>query len=164
MTATRRRVAPFVLVMVLAACGSTVSPSSSARTSHPGPSLTPVPGGASATPAASRPGTTRTDFGRIWDALPAGFPKLPAATTVEPDGPASGAFAVNGDASTLATSMRRALTVAGWTADTGSPLEDGTVVLEATGAAKGCKAEVRFTPRSGTVVATVLVAAACPFE
>ena len=38
------------------------------------------------------------------------------------------------------------LTEAGWTVDVGSPLEDGSVVLEAQGPPDGCRAEVRFTP------------------
>ena len=52
----------------------------------------------------------------------------------------------------------------GWTVDAGSPLEDGTVVLEATGAPAGCKAEIRFTPVSGSLIMEVLFGASCPFS
>ena len=37
-------------------------------------------------------------------------------------------------------------------------------VLEATGSAMGCKAEVRFTPWSGSILMLVLVGASCPFR
>ena len=160
------------LVLVAGGCGpaSTASsphPSASA-TVAPAPSLTPVPGGP-ASPvvgATLRPPTT-TDvagFGTIFDGLPPSFPKLlgqePATTT---GGATSGTFAANLDAPTAIRLMASLLEGQGWTVDAGSPLEDGTVVLEAAGRAPGCKAEVRFTPAGGTVIMSVLYGASCPF-
>jgi len=73
-------------------------------------------------------------------------------------------FVVKGNAAVLAIALRTALTRADWTVDVGSPLEDGTVVLDATHAPAGCKAEVRLRPESGTVSMSVLYGAACPFS
>ena len=136
----------------------------SARLSPSPAEPTAVPGAPSPTPAPTLPSTTNTEFGKIWDALPKDFPKLPGQTPTELSTPASGTFVVNGKAKTLAATFRKLLTDAGWTADVGSPLEDGSVVLEAQGPPAGCKTEVRFTPLSGTVVVTVLYGASCPFS
>lgn len=170
-TALRRRVAfPFfaLLVVALAGCGSTVAPSTraaaSARESAPEPSLTAVPGGKS-TPAVTPPTTTETEFGRIWDDVPASFPRLSTSTVGDRPTPASAQFVeIVGTPASATASIRRALTAQGWSVDVGSPLEDGTVVLEATGQPDGCKAEIRFTPLGGSVIMTVLYGAACPFR
>src|SRR4051812_21872987 len=176
-TVPRRRVASLLrsvaaigLTCALAACSSTVSPSPSARpsaSSRPSaaaPSLTPVPGGRSPTPAPSLPTTSQTEFGRIWDAVPKTFPKLTGQSESEIGTAASGQFVVNGEVPGLVQEMRTDLTELGWTVDVGSPLEDGSVVIEARGTATGCTAEVRFEPHSGTVALTVLYGASCPFS
>lgn len=159
---------PFVLscaLILVVACGSTTSPSPSASAGPTdGPSITPVPGAPSRPPASNLPSTTNTEFGRIWDELPTSFPKLPAQAPTDLGSATSGTFVVNGNASALATRMRGLLEQQGWAVDVGSPLEDGSIVLEAAGTAEGCKSEVRFTPASGTVVVAVLLAAACPFN
>ena len=176
MIALRRRAADsplpilatgLVLLAILAsACGPATSPSPTARTSGPDP--TPVPG-SSATPALQPsvvlPTTTGTDFGTIWDALPPSWPQLPGQQPAETGaGPTSGSFAVNMPPADAARLLAAALTRLGWTVDAGSPLEDGTVVLDAFGAREGCAAEVRITPLSGTVVMSVLYGAECPFS
>ncbi len=174
MTALRRWAAvpilpivAIVLAVSAIACGSTAP--ASARPSAPArstaPVLTPVPGQASPTPAATLPTTTDTEFGTIWDALPSSFPKLPGQQPAETGaGPTSGSFAVNGDAATASQAMAAALRAQGWTVDVGSALEDGSVVLEAAEGSEGCAAEVRFTPMSGTVVMSVLYGSECPFS
>lgn len=175
MIALRRRAADspllvvaagLVLLAFLAACSPATNPSPTARPSGADP--TPVPG-ASATPALQPsvvlPTTTDTEFGRIWDAVPPSFPKLPGQQPVETGaGPTSGSFAVNMPPVDAARLMAAALTRLGWTADVGSALEDGTVVLDAGGLREGCAAEVRFAPLSGTVVMSVLYGAECPFS
>jgi hypothetical protein len=67
------------------------------------------------------------------------------------------------DAATAARTISNGLVGQGWTVDIGTPLEDGTVVLDATASPPGCKAEVRFTPISGTIIMSVLYGASCPF-
>jgi hypothetical protein len=130
------------------------------------PVLTPVPGSsAAASPVApSLPSTTTTEFGDIWDALPPSFPTFPGAIPTTIQGPTSGAFAVGADVGTASQTVAAALRASGWQVDGGSALEDGSVVLEATGPADGCRAEVQFTPLSGTVTMSVLYGAACPFS
>jgi hypothetical protein len=140
-------------------------PSASAPATSPSPALTAVPGGASPVVGASvgPPTTTETECGLIYDSLPSSFPKLAGQSESEIGSATSGTFVVNGDATALARTLDEALTSQGWSVDVGSPLEDGTVVLEATGAQAGCKTEVRFTPVSGTVMMSVLYGASCPF-
>jgi hypothetical protein len=129
--------------------------------------LTAVPGGNASTaagPSVQLPTTTDTEFGTIFDALPPSFPKLPGQEPGETgSGPTSGSYAVNLSATDARTRIAAALTAAGWAVDVGSPLEDGTTVLEATHAPAGCRTEVRFTPLSGTVIMSVLYGASCPF-
>jgi len=131
------------------------------------PSLTPVPGG-QPTPAVGGsigpPGTTNvTGFGRILDALPPSFPKLPGQEPAETGaGPTSGSVVANLDVASASATIETALRTQGWTVDAGSPLEDGSVVLEASGP-NACKAEIRFTPQTGSVIMTVLYGATCPY-
>jgi hypothetical protein len=174
--APRRSAAGFVvpivtiaLAVLAAGCGPTAT--GSARTGgNPAPSAldsNAVPGRLP-TPVVratiAPPTTTETEFGTIFDSLPPSFPKLlgqePADTGA---GPTSGSFAANMSVDDARKIIEVSLVAQGWTVAVGSPLEDGTVVLEAKGAA-GCKSEVRFTPRSGTVMMSVLYGAACPFS
>jgi hypothetical protein len=168
-----RLAVPLVLAVVAAlsvGCGgttpaSTASPSASLAVA---PSLTPVPGAsaaASATASVSQTDTA-TEVGRIWDSLPPSFPGIsgavPAQTT---GGPTSGTFAVGSDLGSAVASVRAGLTGLGYNVDVGSPLEDGTVVLDAGGGENPeCKIEVRFTPLSGTTTMAVLYGASCPFS
>ena len=173
MTALRRWAArPLVPILVIAlaviavACGSTAPITPKPTVASP-PQITAVPGGPSR-PAVGvtvgPPTTTDTEFGRIWDGLPPSFPTLPGQQPADTGaGQTSGSFALNMDVAAASQAMAAALRAQGWTVDMGSPLEDGTVVLEAAGAREGCVAEVRFTPMSGTVVMSVLYGAECPF-
>jgi hypothetical protein len=161
------------LALVAAACSPsvTISPRPSTAGSPstgPRPSLTAVPGGLSSPVAGGSiqlPTITETEFGRIWDALPPSFPVPPGSIRTDSiGGPASGSFAVGMSVDDAVRTMATALTNLGWTADAATPLEDGTVVLEAGGPREGCAAEVRFTPLSGTVNLSVLYGAECPFN
>jgi hypothetical protein len=181
MTAPRRpAAAPLVPILLIglaalaAACGSS-APATSGPSARPtsaasvgsSPVLTAVPGGAASPvlgPTVGPPTTTDTEFGPIFDALPPSFPTLPGQEPGEVgSGPTSGSYAVNLTIPEASRAMQTALTAAGWSVDAGSPLEDGTVVLEATHAPAGCRTEVRFTPLSGTVIMSVLYGASCPF-
>ena len=160
------------LAVLAIGCGSsapvTSSPSPSASSRTPvAPSLTAVPGGPASPVVGATvgpPTTTDTDFGTIFDSLPASFPTLPGQEPADTGaGPTSGSFALNKTPQQAMLAMRAALTGVDWTVDVGSPLEDGTIVLEATHTPAGCKSEVRFTPLSGTVIMSVLYGASCPF-
>ncbi len=184
MTQARRVAAPHlhvpVLVLILAlfggACTSstaTRAPSIAAASRAPSPApsgqpgLTLVPVGKS-TPAASptlaAPGTTDVaGFGRILDALPPSFPRLPGQEPADTGaGATSGSFAANLEAAAAGAMIEAALKARGWAVDAGSPLEDGSVVLEASGP-NACKAEIRFTPQTGSVIMSVLYGATCPY-
>lgn len=73
---------------------------------------------------------------------------------------------VKGDPESLARELQAALTKLGWTVDVGSPLEDGSVVLDATHEPLGCRVEARFSPVGpGSADGTLRVyyGAGCPF-
>jgi hypothetical protein len=158
------------LAFMVVACGPGVAvpgPSASRNASAPAPRLTAVPGGPASPVVGATvgpPTTTDTEFGTIDDALPPSFPRLPGQEPAETSsGPTSGSFVANTTVAAATAVIRTGLTAQGWTVDVGSPLEDGSVVLEARGTKAGCKAEVRFTPLSGTVTMSVLYGASCPF-
>jgi len=168
---------PLILAIFLATLFLACSPAASVpppRASGSGPSalpsLTPVPGGnsAGASPASSPVSQTdsKTAIGLIWDELPASFPLIRGSVPVETaSGPTSGTFAVGSSVADAVAELEAGLRSQGLTVDAGSPLEDGTVVLEAQGGPNpDCRIEVRFTPLSGTTTMAVLYGAACPFR
>ena len=149
-----------VTVFVLAACGS--SAASSAPTPTAVASAIPSPTG-SIPPVA---GQTDTEWGPIWDTLPSNFPTYPGSTPGEETaaGPASANLVVDGlDAKGIATLLQTLLTQAGYTTvGLSGPLEDGSYVLEMTGAAAGCRVQVTAAPTGTLTTLTILYGAACP--
>ena len=135
----RRAGIPAALAIALAAC----QPATGSLT----PAVsTPAPAASSAAPSsesspsveASSPplaGQTDTDWGRIWDSLPAGFPNYPGSAPAEEaaTGPASAVLAVQGvEAKTIADWMQ-------------SKLEQATYSTEAlSGTARGRQLRPRF--------------------
>jgi hypothetical protein len=131
----------------------------------PTPVPTPVESSSSAAPS-GEPTQTDTEWGRIWDALPPTFPVPQGATPSEPIGreATSGELAVGAAPTDVLTFFHGALAAAGFgTVSEQGPLEDGTWVVDATGAA-GCKARVTVTPLSGVTHVSILFAAACPYR
>jgi len=171
----RRAAALATLVLGLAACGgSSATPSHGASpttglipaaTATAPPSAAPSPGRSAANRSAAT-GQTDTEWGRIWDALPAGFPTFPGSTPSEEaaTGPASATLVAEGDvAKAVATTIEAKLKAAGYRTDALSgPLEDGTYTLEMTGAASGCRVMVTAQPTGGLTTVRVLYGAACP--
>ena len=100
---------------------------------------------------------TDTDWGRIWDSLPGGFPRYPGATPSDEaaTGPASAVLVVQGaDARSVATFYQGALAPVGYTTDgLSGPLEDGGYVLDMTGPTRGCKLQVTVAPTGGLIIA-----------
>jgi hypothetical protein len=111
-------------------------------------------------------GQTDTGWGRIWDSLPAGFPSYPGATPAAEaaTGPASSVLAVPGtDARTIAGWMQSRLEQATYSTEALSgPLEDGSYVLESTGAGPDCRVQVSVAPLGGLTTVSVLYGAGCP--
>jgi hypothetical protein len=157
------------LAIALAACGSGGgSPAAStARVETMAPSVA-APGSTPASSVGSAAGQTDTDWGRIWDTLPAGFPSVPGATTGEETatGPASANLVVPGkDAKAIATGLQAALTEAGYTTiGLSRPLENGGYVLEMTGPPAGCHLQVAATPTGSLTTVVVLFGAGCPHD
>jgi len=166
----RRITLAVVLLFGLAACQpatGSISPSASASTAA-----------ASSAPASSVPspsvdvsgsegaGQTDTDWGRIWDSLPAGFPSYPGSTPAAEaaSGPASAVLAVQGvEAKTIVDWMQSKLEQATYSTEALSgPLEDGSYVLESTGSAPGCRVQVSVAPLGGLTTVTVRYGAGCP--
>ena len=50
------------------------------------------------------------------------------------------------------------------TAGPGTPLEDGSYTLDATGSAPGCKIQATVKPMGGETFVTILYGAACPHD
>jgi hypothetical protein len=121
-----------------------------------------APGASSAAPAV---GQTDTDWGRIWDALPAGFPRYPGSTPADDASPepASGRFAVPGaDPAAIATWMQDALETATFsTLGLNGPMEDGGYVIDSSGEGD-CRLQTTITPLGDLTFITVLYGADCP--
>ena len=152
------------VALVIAACGSTAS-------SDPASSeLQPAPSSAGASPAQSGSAAAQTDteWGRIWDTLPSDFPEIPGARPSEEaaTGPASATLVLEGNVARLvATALVDLLAKNGFpTAGLGTPLEDGSYTLDATGSAPGCKIQATVKPMGGETFVTILYGAACPHD
>lgn len=166
MSAIRRFPAAILATaIVLAACGSgSASPARSGSPGAPSASSGVVPSDApSSGPKVSQ---TNTEWGRIWDGLPAGFPPIPGATPDEATGsPASAVLIVDGTAAqSVATFLQTELQKAGYTAvGSTEPLEDGSYVLEMTGTPDGCMLQATVKPTGGLTTVTILYGTGCPF-
>jgi hypothetical protein len=167
----RRATFAVVLLLGLAACQpatGTVAPAGTASglpsPGVPPPSFEASPSAASSSSAGA--GQTDTARGRIWDALPAGFPTYPGSTPAAEaaTGPASAVLAAQGaDPKTIAGWMQSELERATYSTEALSgPLEDGSYVLDAIGPAAGCRVQVSIAPLGGLTTITVLYGAECP--
>ena len=149
----------------IAGC-STVAPTTAPR---PTPTLVasvePSPDGSTAPSQQPPVGQTDTDWGRIWDMVPAGFPIYPGATPAEEaaSGPVSATFALDGaNPKVVATWMQNELERAGHTTESlNGPFEDGSYVLDSIGAAD-CRIQIAVAPLGTLTTVTVRYAAACP--
>lgn len=168
-----RQTSPLLVAIVAfaaAACttGTSSSPSttSTAAASTAAPSIAPsVAVSTGGAPSASLPTQTDTAWGRIWDALPAAFPRPSGANPTDTgEGAASGQFEVPGTVDQVATFYRGALEVAGYaTLSLSGPMEDGSRQLESQGSPAGCRVRTTIAPHGATTLVTVLYGAACPF-
>lgn len=113
-------------------------------------------------------GQTDTEWGRIWDSLPSGFPKYPGAVLSDEaaTGPASAVYVVEGgEPVAMATWFQQAFETATYSTDSLSgPLEDGSYVLDSSGQDPACRLSVTIAPLGGTTSLTVMYGAGCPHE
>jgi hypothetical protein len=101
--------------------------------------------------------------------LPPSFPVPAGAKLADPgdpaDGPASGAFVIDGATDDVVAQMQRQLGAAGYSTEALSgPFEDGSLVLESVGRDPACKVQTRVRPLGGATMITVLFGAACPWS
>ena len=162
--------------VVLAACGSTASPSPSVQSTGGASSTTSVPSTQPSQASSAKPATsaksataqTDTDWGLIWDTLPTGFPTYPGATPSEEasTSAASATLVVTGNvAKGVATSMQTQLEAAGYrTEGLDGPLENGGYVLDSVGSPDGCQVQVTAAPLGGVTTVTIMYGAACPHD
>ncbi|MEA2536486.1 MAG: hypothetical protein QOF11_720 [Chloroflexota bacterium] len=144
------------------ATASAAGSSAATRSERPGP-VTPTPGGSA---VASPPTTTKTAWGRIWDALPATFPTYPGAEPADGGaGPASAVLAVPADVATVVDWYRQALGAAGYSIEAlAGPMEDGSTVIDAVGLEPACRVQASIGPRGSHTLISILFAADCPFR
>lgn len=146
--------------------GATASEPPPARTA-PGPGYEVPPASEEAVSEAPVVTQTDTDWGRIWDALPAGFPVYPDAVETEEAGagePVSATFSSPAAADEIATLLQSRLELATFSTEALSgPLEDGGFVLDSVGD-EDCRIQTTVAPAGGLTIITVRYGAACPFE
>jgi hypothetical protein len=174
MTSRRRRlvfVAPLALALVAcgpgagsgqpgsAATGEASTPPANSGADHP-PDAHPAPN------ASSTVSQTDTAWGRIWDTVPAGFPRYPGAAPADdasPD-PASLRYAISdSDPETIAAWLQAGLETATFSTDVSGPLEDGSFTLDSVGDA-GCRIQTTVAPLGGLTFVSVLYGVDCPIQ
>ncbi len=154
--------------LLLIGCSTTtptLTPSTTTAPSTTIPSPTPSPTEPGIAPGPTPPGQTDTDWGRIWDGLPAAFPAYPGTHPTETgQGPASAILdAGAARPAEVATFYQSALEGVGYsTVALSGPREDGSWELESTGDA-GCQVRATAKPLGGSTIVTILFGAACPF-
>jgi hypothetical protein len=141
------------------------APTTAPETASPSPVLTPVPGGATATPDDSYGGgpTVETEWGTILVNLPEGFPVYPGAAAVDSmDGPATHAWEATAPPDEVAGWYAATFEELGWSRiDLGSPLEDGTQVLDLGTDLPECRVQLTFRPLGGSTMIILLYGAGC---
>jgi hypothetical protein len=130
---------------------------------------TPSPsaaGQASPTPGATLPSKTTTEWGVIWDDIPHGFPRMLGSEPTETGaGPASAVLIVPARTQDAAAWYGAALPGAGYRIDgTSGPYEDGSYVIDATGAGADCRVQVSLAKKGTATIATIYFGAACPYR
>jgi len=156
-----------ILAVAVVACGP--AGASTASSSAPSPvdptpliSTEPVEPGTSDAPPT---GQTDTEWGRIWDGVPAGFPTYPGSTIADDasSDPVSARYAIIGaDPAEVASVLQTALETASFgTEGLSGPLEDGSFVLDSVGDG-ACRIQTRIAPMARLTFVSVSYGAACP--
>ena len=171
-TRSRRLLLTLPVAFVMVGCGTAIpsttgsagapSTAPSATTGSEAPTGT-SPGGAPSGSLAA--GQSDTDWGRIWDSVPAGFPRFPGSTRADDAAadPVSARFAVpGGDPRAIATWLQDALEQAHLdTVGLNGPAEDGSFVLDSVGDGQ-CRVQTTVAPLGDMTFITVLYGSDCP--
>ena len=157
----RRLLSTVPLALALAACGPAVPTTPAVPAPSGSPDIS-ASGGPSTAPGSEQ---TDTGWGRIWDDVPAGFPRFPGSTAADDAAPepASLRLAVpDGDPQAIAAWMQAALETATYSTEgLSGPFEDGSLVLDSVGDGD-CRIETVVAPLGGMTFVTVRYGAACP--
>jgi len=158
-----------ILTLALAACGATPAPTGTIGAT---PSPTPAATDATASDPAVNPSAsgapmsqTNTEWGTIWDGVPAGFPRYPGSTAADDatGEPVSDVYAIpTGDPARIAADLQTAMETATYSTEgLSGPFEDGSYVLDSVGEG-GCQIQTRVAPQGSLILVTVLYGADCP--
>ena len=169
------------VLLLLAACSGSTGvdePLASAAEATPPPTLA-IPSdlpSVQAVPETDKPSAaeepavtqTDTDWGRIWDALPASFPVYPGAVETEEAGARRARQRDVQHCRCAPTKSRRGcsqrLELATYSTEALSgPLEDGSFVLDSVGD-EDCRIQTTVAPAGALTIITVRYGADCPFE
>ena len=165
-----------IVVLLLAGCSAsdgTPAPATTAPATveptqdGPTPELTLLPTEPGTTSQPGTPGQTDTDWGRIWDGLPKGFPAFPGAHATElGSGPASATLdAGSAEPGAVANFYQIALQAGGWIIiGLSGPREDGSFELSSVDIHPACQVRTTVTPLGGSTIVTILYGAGCPFN
>jgi hypothetical protein len=148
-----------LLAVLVMACAGPVPTGTPLTSADPGASATSAPG-----PATAPPAQTDTEWGRIWDAVPAGFPRYPGATTADDatrEAVSDASLVAGVDPAEVGAWFQGALETATFSTESMSPLEDGSIVIDSIGD-DGCRIQTRVAPLGDMVLITVLYGADCP--
>ena len=149
-----------ILALSLTVATAVVSACGAAATATPSPTAAPT--GSLVPPIV---GQTDTEWGRMWDAIPADFPVFAGATPSEEaaTGPASAVLVVNGtDAKTVASWTAERLTEAGFDINGEmAALEDGSYAVDGE-RDTDCLVHVEATPLGTVTTITIYYGAECP--
>ena len=154
------------ILLTLAACSQ--GPSGGVSATDGGPPT--VVSGASADPLTSAPAgssavsQTDTPWGRIWDGVPAGFPRFPGSAQAADASasPSSARFTVpGGEPEEIAGWLQAALETATFSTDVSGPLEDGSMALDSVGNGE-CRVQTTINPLGDMTFITVLYGSGCP--
>jgi hypothetical protein len=169
---SRAIAAALVGSILLVACGSTttpspslVAPTDSAAPPSPSPALTLLPTEPGTSPLSTPPGQTQTEWGRIWDVIPAIVPVYPGAHPTETGaGPASAVLdAGSADPAEVVAFYATAMAGLGLsTVSRDGPREDGSYDL-LSGDSASCAVEITAAPLGGSTIITIMYGAGCPF-
>lgn len=146
--------------------GSTAQTTASGASGQPPASLQGEPSSAAEPGAAGTITQTDTEWGRIWDALPAGFPRYPGASPADDAAaaPASARYEISGsDSEAIAAWLKTGMETARFRTDLSGPLEDGSLTLDSVGDA-GCRVQMTIAPLGGMTFVTVLYGSDCPIR
>jgi hypothetical protein len=166
-TRSRRTLVIVLFGAMVVACGP-----SSSGVSSPATATAPATGPATETPSPSTPSTsaaltgqTDTEWGRIWDTVPSGFPVFPGATPADDAGgePVSARLAVEGgDPEAIAIWLQDALEQATFsTLGLNGPGEDGGFVIDSAGEGD-CRIQTSIVPLGGETFVSIRYGADCP--